>query len=275
MSKASTAYKPTKAAGGATNSLKSKFEQMAVSNEEDNRRRVEEERNRRKAKEETDRKKAQQQYEEEQKAEQEKLQMEQEELNRQEEANRLQEDQQMAEQQRLDEERRLEEERMAEERRVEEQRLQEEEQQRLYEQQQLEAQQEQERINQENEERERLAAEAQENYQPESTYDEIPNRSYQQQEQASDVYDTPKPVEENAVDDNTYEAINYEQNNGQDQGMCAKALYDYQATDDDEITFDPDDVITMIEQVDEGWWMGTTSSGKRGLFPANYVELIQ
>ena len=41
----------------------------------------------------------------------------------------------------------------------------------------------QERINQENEERERLAAEAQENYQPESTYDEIPNRSYQQQEQ--------------------------------------------------------------------------------------------
>ena len=36
--------------------------------------------------------------------------------------------------------------------------------------------------------------------------------------------------------------------------------------DDDEITFDPDDVITNIEQVDEGWWMGTTSSGENICF---------
>ena len=42
---------------------------------------------------------------------------------------------------------------------------------------------------------------------------------------------------------------------------------------DDEITFDPDDVITDIEEVDDGWWMGTCN-GNRGLFPANYVELI-
>ena len=52
----------------------------------------------------------------------------------------------------------------------------------------------------------------------------------------------------------------------------AIALYDYQAGDDDEISFDPDDVITELEFVDEGWWRGTCH-GVHGLFPANYVEL--
>ena len=40
-------------------------------------------------------------------------------------------------------------------------------------------------------------------------------------------------------------------------GMCAKALYDYQATGEDEVTFDPDEIIEDIEMVDEGWWIGT------------------
>ena len=52
----------------------------------------------------------------------------------------------------------------------------------------------------------------------------------------------------------------------------AVALYDYQAGDDDEISFDPDDIITNLEFVDEGWWRGTCH-GMHGLFPANYVEL--
>lgn len=44
--------------------------------------------------------------------------------------------------------------------------------------------------------------------------------------------------------------------------------------DDDEISFDPGDLITDIEQVDDGWWIGTAPDGSRGLFPANYVEAI-
>lgn len=52
----------------------------------------------------------------------------------------------------------------------------------------------------------------------------------------------------------------------------AIALYDYQAGDDDEISFDPDDVITNLEFIDEGWWRGTCR-GVHGLFPANYVEV--
>lgn len=44
--------------------------------------------------------------------------------------------------------------------------------------------------------------------------------------------------------------------------------------DADEVSFDPGDLITEIEQVDDGWWMGTAPDGSRGLFPANYVEII-
>ncbi|XP_018330973.1 drebrin-like protein [Agrilus planipennis] len=57
-------------------------------------------------------------------------------------------------------------------------------------------------------------------------------------------------------------------------GLQARALYDYQAADDTEITFDPGDIITNIDQVDEGWWQGLGPDGTYGLFPANYVELI-
>ena len=37
-------------------------------------------------------------------------------------------------------------------------------------------------------------------------------------------------------------------------GLCAMALYDYQAADDTEISFDPGQVITHIDQIDPGWW---------------------
>eukprot|EP00062_Callorhinchus_milii_P025573 gi/632986698/ref/XP_007910382.1/ PREDICTED: drebrin-like protein isoform X1 [Callorhinchus milii] len=59
-----------------------------------------------------------------------------------------------------------------------------------------------------------------------------------------------------------------------DKGLCARALYDYQAADDTEISFDPDDIITNIEMIDEGWWRGFGRDGSFGMFPANYVELL-
>ena len=58
-----------------------------------------------------------------------------------------------------------------------------------------------------------------------------------------------------------------------DQGLTARAIYDYQATDDGEITFDPGDIITDIDQIDDGWWKGRGPDGRYGLFPANYAEL--
>ena len=44
--------------------------------------------------------------------------------------------------------------------------------------------------------------------------------------------------------------------------------------DETEISFDPDDIITNIEQIDDGWWRGVAPDGSVGLFPANYVEII-
>lgn len=57
-----------------------------------------------------------------------------------------------------------------------------------------------------------------------------------------------------------------------ESSLSAVALYDYEAAADDELTFDPGEVITNVEMIDEGWWRGECR-GKIGLFPANYVEL--
>lgn len=46
------------------------------------------------------------------------------------------------------------------------------------------------------------------------------------------------------------------------------------SADDTEISFDPDDIITGIEMIDEGWWRGYGPDGHFGMFPANYVEVI-
>ncbi|CAG9810821.1 unnamed protein product [Chironomus riparius] len=57
-------------------------------------------------------------------------------------------------------------------------------------------------------------------------------------------------------------------------GVTAIALYDYQAAADDEISFDPDDLITHIDMIDAGWWKGLhAKTYTYGLFPANYVQL--
>ncbi|XP_051496633.1 drebrin-like protein isoform X2 [Apus apus] len=58
------------------------------------------------------------------------------------------------------------------------------------------------------------------------------------------------------------------------KGLCARALYDYQAADATEISFDPENIITNVEMIDEGWWRGYGPDGHFGMFPANYVELI-
>ncbi|XP_070690034.1 drebrin-like protein B isoform X1 [Pempheris klunzingeri] len=81
------------------------------------------------------------------------------------------------------------------------------------------------------------------------------------------AYEEPAQVE----DTNSYEVTAEETS---DKGICARALYDYQAADDTEISFDPDEIITGIEMIDEGWWRGYGPDGHFGMFPANYVELI-
>ncbi|XP_041756946.1 drebrin-like protein B isoform X2 [Coregonus clupeaformis] len=82
----------------------------------------------------------------------------------------------------------------------------------------------------------------------------------------NDLYEEPPQVEENTCEVPAEEKT--------DRGVCARALYDYQAADDTEISFDPDDIITGIEMIDEGWWRGYSPDGHFGMFPANYVEVF-
>uniref|UniRef100_A0A8C7XP56 Si:dkey-40c11.2 n=1 Tax=Oryzias sinensis TaxID=183150 RepID=A0A8C7XP56_9TELE len=64
------------------------------------------------------------------------------------------------------------------------------------------------------------------------------------------------------------------QNDSVEQHMCVRALYDYQAEDETEISFEPGDIIRDVETVDKAWWRGWSKDGRQGLFPANYVETI-
>eukprot|EP00800_Vazella_pourtalesii_P006702 TRINITY_DN18786_c0_g1_i1.p1 TRINITY_DN18786_c0_g1~~TRINITY_DN18786_c0_g1_i1.p1 ORF type:complete len:237 (+),score=45.99 TRINITY_DN18786_c0_g1_i1:75-785(+) len=51
------------------------------------------------------------------------------------------------------------------------------------------------------------------------------------------------------------------------------ALYDYQAAEDDEVSFNEGDKIIDAEIIDDGWMVATNSkTGERGLLPSNYVQ---
>eukprot|EP01102_Stenamoeba_stenopodia_P010425 TRINITY_DN313_c0_g1_i3.p1 TRINITY_DN313_c0_g1~~TRINITY_DN313_c0_g1_i3.p1 ORF type:complete len:1065 (+),score=294.08 TRINITY_DN313_c0_g1_i3:655-3849(+) len=53
----------------------------------------------------------------------------------------------------------------------------------------------------------------------------------------------------------------------------AKALYDYDAGTDDELTFREGDVLIIHQKDPGGWWEGELG-GRRGWIPANYVQEI-
>jgi len=57
--------------------------------------------------------------------------------------------------------------------------------------------------------------------------------------------------------------------------LKARALYDYKAADDTEISFTADSIIRITRNDDSipGWLEGDID-GKRGLFPGNYVQIL-
>ncbi|XP_027033423.1 LIM and SH3 domain protein 1-like [Tachysurus fulvidraco] len=58
-------------------------------------------------------------------------------------------------------------------------------------------------------------------------------------------------------------------------GKRYRAIYDYAAADEDEVSFADGDVIVDVQQIDEGWMFGRVErTGKQGMLPANYVEAI-
>ncbi|XP_034045484.1 LIM and SH3 domain protein 1-like [Thalassophryne amazonica] len=58
-------------------------------------------------------------------------------------------------------------------------------------------------------------------------------------------------------------------------GKRYRAVYDYSAADEDEVSFMDGDVIVDVQQIDEGWMYGRVErTGQQGMLPANYVEAI-
>ena len=55
-------------------------------------------------------------------------------------------------------------------------------------------------------------------------------------------------------------------------GVRVIALWDYQANESNEISFNPDEIITEVEKLHDGWWKGKAPNGQVGLFPSNFVK---
>ncbi|CAI7664226.1 unnamed protein product [Penicillium glandicola] len=58
-------------------------------------------------------------------------------------------------------------------------------------------------------------------------------------------------------------------------GPRAQVQYDYEKAEDNEIELREGEYVTDIEMVDQDWWVGVNTQGERGLFPANYVEIVE
>lgn len=55
----------------------------------------------------------------------------------------------------------------------------------------------------------------------------------------------------------------------------AVGLYDFKATDAGDLGFDKGQVITIIGKAGGDWWKGRDNAGREGIFPSNYVEVVE
>lgn len=60
---------------------------------------------------------------------------------------------------------------------------------------------------------------------------------------------------------------------GIDVQVLVRAMYDFHSEDPTNLTFQRDDVIQVLAQLDSGWWAGLID-GRQGWFPSNYVEVL-
>ncbi len=73
---------------------------------------------------------------------------------------------------------------------------------------------------------------------------------------SEDEWDDPPPIEEEGM------------------GVPVRALYTYNAVEDDELSFKSGDVFAKLSEEDAQGWCRGRINGKTGLYPANYVESV-
>lgn len=55
---------------------------------------------------------------------------------------------------------------------------------------------------------------------------------------------------------------------------CVKCLYDYQAADEEELSFVENDTLYIYDKRDPDWWVAQSSEGF-GFVPSNYCESVK
>lgn len=70
-------------------------------------------------------------------------------------------------------------------------------------------------------------------------------------------------------------AVETAQPGSEASGKKALVQYDYAADESNEINLQEGEYVANIEMVDADWWMGQNEKGETGLFPSNYVELVE
>ncbi|KAF7662946.1 hypothetical protein LDENG_00222430 [Lucifuga dentata] len=71
---------------------------------------------------------------------------------------------------------------------------------------------------------------------------------------------------------NQFRSLDMSENSGQQ--LLVKARFNFQQTNEDELTFEKGEFISVTRQEDGGWWEGMLN-GKTGWFPSNYVREVK
>lgn len=72
----------------------------------------------------------------------------------------------------------------------------------------------------------------------------------------------------------TYSFIPQDMSENTGQQLLVKARFNFQQTNEDELTFTKGDIISVSRQEEGGWWEGTLN-GRIGWFPSNYVREVK